>query len=204
MSGLREQQKQERRQVIAEAALEVFIREGYEAATIDQIAAAARVSPPTVTNYYAGGKPDILIALLRAPDEKVLSEHLEHAFKLENPIDAMCFMEDLITENQLRAMPRHLWREIGPMLVGGAGAAIFKAWNDSTLNAAREFFHLYQNRGIFRSDFDVDFAAGLFSDLLNVEFMRLATSETADRDAHRTHIRKMYEFLGKGFLSASS
>jgi DNA-binding transcriptional regulator YbjK len=52
MSGLRERQKEQRRQVIAEAALELFKRNGFAATTLDQIAVQAGVSAPTVVNYF--------------------------------------------------------------------------------------------------------------------------------------------------------
>lgn len=41
MSGLRERQKEQRREVIAAAALELFKRNGFAATTLDQIAVQA-------------------------------------------------------------------------------------------------------------------------------------------------------------------
>ena len=61
MSGLRERQKEQRREVIAQAALELFISNGFGATTLEQIANQAGVSAPTVVNYF-GGKQEILLA----------------------------------------------------------------------------------------------------------------------------------------------
>jgi AcrR family transcriptional regulator len=50
--GLRELKKQRTRETIARAALRLFERQGYHATTIPQIAAAAEVSPRTVSGYF--------------------------------------------------------------------------------------------------------------------------------------------------------
>ncbi|MFF1542695.1 TetR/AcrR family transcriptional regulator [Streptomyces sp. NPDC058291] len=50
--GLRERSKARRREAILRAAYELFADHGFEAATIADIAAAAEVSPRTVTLYF--------------------------------------------------------------------------------------------------------------------------------------------------------
>lgn len=50
--GLRERKKRQTREAIAMAALELFDRQGFRATTIAQIAAAADVSPRTVSAYF--------------------------------------------------------------------------------------------------------------------------------------------------------
>ncbi|WP_419993998.1 TetR/AcrR family transcriptional regulator [Streptomyces boninensis] len=51
--GLREQKKQETRQLISDRATELFIEHGFEETKISDIADAARVAKKTVTNYFA-------------------------------------------------------------------------------------------------------------------------------------------------------
>ncbi|KNB54017.1 TetR/AcrR family transcriptional regulator [Streptomyces caatingaensis] len=50
--GLRESKKQETRRLISDHATRLFIEQGFEATTIAEIAAAARVAKKTVTNYF--------------------------------------------------------------------------------------------------------------------------------------------------------
>ena len=50
--GLRERSKARRREAILRAAYELFAEQGFEATTIAEIAAAAEVSPRTVTLYF--------------------------------------------------------------------------------------------------------------------------------------------------------
>ncbi|MES4901083.1 MULTISPECIES: TetR family transcriptional regulator [unclassified Streptomyces] len=51
-AGLRELKKQQTRQAISDTATRLFIERGFEAVTIAEIAAAARVAKMTVTNYF--------------------------------------------------------------------------------------------------------------------------------------------------------
>ena len=53
MSGLRQQKKLETWRAIHAAALDLFEDQGFEATTVEQIAAAARVSRATFFNYFA-------------------------------------------------------------------------------------------------------------------------------------------------------
>jgi AcrR family transcriptional regulator len=52
MSGLRERKRLRTMQTIAEVALELFDRQGFQGTTIPQIAEAAEVSPRTVSAYF--------------------------------------------------------------------------------------------------------------------------------------------------------
>jgi AcrR family transcriptional regulator len=51
-TGLRERKRERTRRAIADAALELFDRQGFHATTIPQIAEAADVSPRTVSGYF--------------------------------------------------------------------------------------------------------------------------------------------------------
>jgi AcrR family transcriptional regulator len=52
IAGLRERKRARTRRAIADAALELFARQGFHATTIPQIAEAADVSPRTVSGYF--------------------------------------------------------------------------------------------------------------------------------------------------------
>ncbi len=61
-AGLRERRRIETRRTIAEAALALFATHGYEATTLDAIAAAAGISRRTFFHYFKS-KDDILLSL---------------------------------------------------------------------------------------------------------------------------------------------
>jgi AcrR family transcriptional regulator len=60
LSGLRERKKAKTHLAIQEAALRLFRAQGYEATTVEQIAAAAEVSPSTYFRYFPT-KEDVVI-----------------------------------------------------------------------------------------------------------------------------------------------
>ena len=59
--GLRERKRQRTLERIAEVGLELFIQQGYEATTLDAIAAAAGISRRTFFHYFRS-KEDVLLA----------------------------------------------------------------------------------------------------------------------------------------------
>jgi AcrR family transcriptional regulator len=58
--GLRERKKQKTRESIQRTALRLFEKQGYEETTVEQIAAAAEISPSTFFNYFPT-KEDVVL-----------------------------------------------------------------------------------------------------------------------------------------------
>lgn len=71
--GRRDEQKQQRRAVMLEAAHRLFERQGYNRTTFDQIAAAAGVGVATVYKYF-DSKEGIVVALLRPDLQRILAD----------------------------------------------------------------------------------------------------------------------------------
>lgn len=70
--GLRARKKQQTRERISETARALFIERGFEAVTIDEIAAAAEVSRMTVFNYFPA-KEDLVYWRLETFEDKMLA-----------------------------------------------------------------------------------------------------------------------------------
>lgn len=199
MSGLRERQKEQRRQVIAEAALELFKRNGFAATTLDQIAVQAGVSAPTVVNYF-GGKQEILLALLKQPDEQAMREARANLDENSDPLEALCEFEGLMTDYQLQAMPASLWRELAPFLLTGELAEAMSPWNAAVIEETKALLLHFQQVGKVRESIDLDVVATLFNQYANMAFIRLATQEVPDRAAHALHMRGVLNLLCHGML----
>ncbi len=199
MSGLRERQKEQRRQVIAEAALKLFKRNGFAATTLDQIAVQAGVSAPTVVNYF-GGKQEILLALLKQPDEQAMREARANLDEDSDPLEALCEFEGLMTDYQLQAMPASLWRELAPFLLTGELAEAMSPWNAAVIEETKALLLHFQQAGKVRESIDLDVVATLFNQYANMAFIRLATQETPDRAAHALHMRGVLNLLCHGML----
>jgi len=116
MSGRRESKKRETRQRISDVATRLFVARGFDAVTLDEIAAAAKVSKMTIFNYFAR-KEDLMLDredhLLLLP----FREALRARVKGEAPIDAIRRHAKLLREQEhpfLRIDPRSLdwWRTV--------------------------------------------------------------------------------------------
>ncbi len=71
--GLRERKKRERRRRIEDAAVELFERQGFDATTIEQIAAAADIAPRTFFSYF-DTKDDVVLADYADRLDRILDE----------------------------------------------------------------------------------------------------------------------------------
>lgn len=60
-SGLRERKREQTLQRLTEAAMKLFLAKGYEATTLDDIAAAAEISRRSFFHYFAS-KEDVVVA----------------------------------------------------------------------------------------------------------------------------------------------
>ncbi|MET4428966.1 MULTISPECIES: TetR family transcriptional regulator [unclassified Mycolicibacterium] len=85
--GLRERKKQRTRSMLIDAAMELCLRQGYENTTVDQIAAAADVSPRTFSRYFAT-KDAVFLTLIDDYSHEVAIE-LETVQADVGPLEAM-------------------------------------------------------------------------------------------------------------------
>jgi AcrR family transcriptional regulator len=72
LCGLRERKKQQTRAALVDAALALFEAKGFEAATVEEIAAAAEVSPRTFFRYFAA-KEAVLLAVHDGEFDRVVA-----------------------------------------------------------------------------------------------------------------------------------
>src|SRR5918994_6863200 len=97
-NGLRERKKARTREAIIDAALDLFESKGFDATTIDDIAAAAEVSPRTFFRYFES-KLDVVMAR-NAPKEPTIGPLLAARPASEGPIEAMrqVMREELVAQ----------------------------------------------------------------------------------------------------------
>src|SRR3974390_2701246 len=75
--GLRERKKAKTRALIQACALRLFVEQGYDETSIEQVAEAAEVSPSTVFRYFPT-KPDLVIY-------DALDERMIESFRAQPP-----------------------------------------------------------------------------------------------------------------------
>ncbi|KQT51592.1 hypothetical protein ASG47_01495 [Devosia sp. Leaf420] len=87
MEGVRERKRRETRQRIVDAGLKLFAAKGYEASTLDDIAAEAGISRRTFFHYFKS-KDEILLSLQSGLGE-ALSDAARDCSSEEEPLAAM-------------------------------------------------------------------------------------------------------------------
>ncbi|MCD7042147.1 TetR/AcrR family transcriptional regulator [Pseudomonas marginalis] len=200
MSGLRERQKAERRQAISQAAIELFERQGFQNTTIEQIASQAGVSPPTVFKYF-GNKQEIILEILRHADQRAITDTRSLIHAIDDPVDALCHLERLLTGYALEVMHPSLWRELLPLILFGGSNELpagYRAMNDALRAQISELLRELQRAGKLRPQLDVELAAFLLNDYSHLQLFRLVNQEHPDIDAHSTQVRRITELLFYG------
>lgn len=200
MSGLRERQKAERRQAISKVAIELFERQGFQNTTIEQIASQAGVSPPTVFKYF-GNKQEIILEILHHADQRAITDTRSRIHEIDDPVEALCHLERLLTGYALEVMHPSLWRELLPLILFGGGNELpagYRAMNDALRAEISELLRELQRAGKLRPQLDVELAAFLLNDYSHLQLFRLVNQEHPDIDAHSTQVRRITELLFYG------
>lgn len=166
-STLRERQAAATRQAILDAARELFLSQGYGATTIDQVAARAQVSKPTV--FTAVGNKQALLAAVR--DIALAGDDLPVAVADRAPYQAVLAEPDPYRAIVLMAAHlTELWRRyanIREVMRGAASSgepALRDMWQTSQqqrLTAARSFIAALTSKGPLREGLDIGTAADI-------------------------------------------
>ncbi|WP_327584892.1 TetR family transcriptional regulator [Nonomuraea sp. NBC_00507] len=85
--GLRERKKEKTRLAILDAALDLFLEQGYESTTVEQIAGVVDVSPRTFFRYFTS--KDHLVLWFHDHGEEIMLETLESRPQDEPPFNAL-------------------------------------------------------------------------------------------------------------------
>lgn len=202
MSGLRERQKEMRRQAIRQAAIELFEKQGYRDTTIEQIARQAGVTAPTVFNYF-GSKQAILLEIVQDIDKTALEAACRDIDKYTDPLDALCRLEQVIVDLTLKSFPTSFWRELLPMLIVEAGSGLPESYrysNDLLKQGIASVLEGMKAKGIFREDLNVHVAARLLNEYSYLQLMRLTSQDDYDIEAHRRDVRETTALVLYGMI----
>ncbi len=202
MSGLREQQKELRKQAISQAAVALFASQGFQNTTIEQIAREAKVSVPTVFKYF-GSKQEIVLEMLNPEDPSSLGAASERMLEFADPLDALCHLEELLIQHALQELPAAIWREVLPAILSGTNsfAERYREMNESLLAEISGLLRKLQAAGKLRSDLDVELAAYLLNDYSHLQLLRLTSQDSMDMEEHRRQVRRTSGLILKGMLA---
>jgi AcrR family transcriptional regulator len=98
MGELRESKKRETRQRISDVATQLFFARGFDAVTVEEVAAAAHVSKMTVFNYFA--RKEALLLDREDEVKQLLRDAIVERPKGQPPIDALRRLVDRLCEQK--------------------------------------------------------------------------------------------------------
>lgn len=202
MSGLRARSKQRRREVVLNAAEDLFRRQSYERTTIEEIAAASEVSIGTIYAYF-GSKGGILGALMQPVIDDM---RMKGKAVLANPprraVDAIAalyeayrFSNDWKHVNILNAL-NPMSRDTDAELKKISDA--FEAFITSQIS---EMLAKMKGKGLLHEAVDIEDAAFLLYSLLLTHFevhLRSQGRKTYEEILVDMHRRLRLMFLGWG------
>jgi AcrR family transcriptional regulator len=178
-SNLRTRQKEERRKRIMDAARDLFVKRGFSASTIKDIAAAATVSPPTVHKYY-GTKQQLLFDLVIDSDEENSISMDEKITAAKNPVDAASIILTQIVQGSLKHMDRETWLHVFSVFSNGSEDQTGQRF-DAVLNLQydrlEDLFRDLVERQKLAPNFDRTAARELFQIVNSSLFRKLLVNE---------------------------
>src|SRR5215813_8152779 len=132
MSGLREKQKETRRQAMLAAAARLFKEQGFAKTSMEDIAAAAGLSVATGYNYFKT-KGEICVAIYKADRDLVQAatdKVIAHPPK--DPVAAICKLIETDFETEVPFIDRAAWEALFAAafqaLPEPSGAGVAEAW----------------------------------------------------------------------------
>ncbi|WP_295473046.1 TetR/AcrR family transcriptional regulator [uncultured Pseudomonas sp.] len=199
MSGLRERQKELRKQAIAKAAIELFQRQGFQDTTVEQIAAQAGVSAPTVFKYF-GSKQEMLLEMIREADRRAVEDVHTQLPEYDDPVDTLCHLESLLVGRSLEMLPAALWKELLPLVLTGNTELpeTYRQLNATLQAEIASVLGKLQQAGKLRPELDLKLAAFMLNDYAQLQLLRLTSSDTPDLQTHRDNVRATTRFMFEG------
>jgi AcrR family transcriptional regulator len=160
--GLRSKQKELRHEQILLAAGQLFMEQGFDETTMEDIANRATISVPTVYSYFAS-KSDLLFALFKA-DEILLEPRIERMLKRlpKDPVEAIVSVELAALREGYDLGQKRVWREISAAALRSSSEkrAEYAALQELRVGWLAQVFDLLKSRGQMRPDIDSIVAMG--------------------------------------------
>ncbi len=173
----RARRRQQTRERIVDAAVELFIRQGYDATTVDQIAAAADVARGTFFNHFPG-KEDVTHAWIDRRREELRDRITATAApdaitRILDGLKAVAALYD--TDDTTRRVMVRTWIRCG---------GPFGPDHGQTAEFIRALLDDGKSTGQVRNDLDTSVAGSVLQDVFVGALCRWAATETDSLEQH--------------------
>jgi AcrR family transcriptional regulator len=204
MTGLRERQKVKRRRDILDAAARLFKRDGFAAASIDEIAANATLSAGTVYNYFPS-KGDLLLALVALDGQEVRAAGAAIvAAPPSDPVKAVCRLLEVYVDHALVHLDKRLWRQMMANALAFADTALGAGYRELDRKLAEQVADLcraLQSRGRLARHVDCDDAGQILFFVCNSLFMEFVADDAMSRPRMKDRLFCQVKLVLGGMLS---
>ncbi|PKP75928.1 MAG: hypothetical protein CVT84_00745 [Alphaproteobacteria bacterium HGW-Alphaproteobacteria-6] len=196
--GLRDRKKARRRDEIIAAAKDLFARQGIDATTMADIAAAVEISTPTVFNYF-GSKDGILIAMITEGTMEAREE--DRALHWREGVDLAGLITGLfvrVSSRTLEIAGKRVWRYAEAAAIRHPDANLsrqYAAVSAALIDVVAEFLAEMSLTTRAGSDTSPALLAAVFHDVWMPCFIRLITDETETLAEHEVALRSRFEPL---------
>src|SRR5262245_31998504 len=204
MTGLRERQKVKRRRDILDAAARLFKRDGFAAASIDEIAANAALSAGTVYNYFPS-KGDLLLALVALDGQEVRPAGA--AIVEAPPADsgkAVCRLLEVYVDHALVRRDKRLRRQMMADALAFADTPLGAGYRELDRKLAEQIADLcraLQARGRLGRGVDCDDAGQILFSVCNSLFMEFVADDVMSRNRLKERMFRQVRLTFAGLLS---
>lgn len=190
--GLRERRRLDTHRALAEAALRLFARAGFDDTTVEEIAAEAGVSPRTFFRYFAT-KDEVL-----NPDRPARQAHLRREVAEAGPglddlgaaiVALVAIADDFLDDRESMVLHRQAARTSA--VLRGRVYDVQHSWQE-TLTAA-----LAERRGVPPDDLGVASAAAAAIGVWQVVMSRWLAEGGAERGDLRAQLTSAFGVLGR-------
>jgi len=180
LTGLREQQKADRKRRILAAAESQFRERGYENTKIESIAAAAGVSVGTVYNYVEN-KSDLLMILVTEHIEFVTGE-IDDLIKAPptDLVEAVSSVFFAMTRHSLDHLGRENWRHLFGLSIARRDTAVgrdFSQYNLMLRDRIVRLLRALQQDGVLVPEGDPERLGGILFRLETMHYIDLASND---------------------------
>lgn len=207
MTGMRERKRQERQDTILEVAMTLFQTRGYEQTTMEDIAARADISPPTLYRYFPR-KAELLIALFWKERER-LARALNEFHETCASLDAVAAVSGLLYLNNSgikSKAERTLWREAVAALLRMHDAA------DDEFRAIKRYFEKHIERMLQRlrrdsliaDDTPLPVMVNVLYAVAAENYYRMLANEFTSAEEERVAMEEQVGAILKGWLTEST
>jgi AcrR family transcriptional regulator len=204
MTGLRLKQKKARSERILEEAATLFRSVGYEAARIEDIAAAAELSVGTLYNYFAS-KGDMLLAMvvLEVEETLIAGERIikRQYSSVAKALDALigCYYE-----NSFVYTTKEMWRIAMAQMILRPDTPFGRRYTELDTLLTQQVANCLRNlqrQGLARKDIDADQVGRLVFNNLNMMFIECVRSDTMSTAEVRAYVADLNQPIAQ-FVSA--